>query len=282
MVALGSFVVILLLSLIVVRVATVALSMTGLATDVARFQARSAWTGTGFTTGEAEQVVNHPVRRRILSWLMVARGAGLVSAASTLVLSFADVGQSEEPTRGLVRFLVLLVVLLAFWLFARSSLVDRWMRRVIEKAISVATDLETRDYSSLLRLAGGFDVSELKVDPGDWLEGRTLEDLSLAQEGVLVLGVTREDGSYVGSPAGGVRVRAGDVLTLYARREKVKELDRRVAGWDGEEAHARSRREELERREALAREESSGEDAGEPGEFAEEQAEGVGERDREG
>jgi hypothetical protein len=50
------------LSLIITRIATTALSLTGLSWEAARFQARSAFTGTGFTTTEAERVVDHPVR----------------------------------------------------------------------------------------------------------------------------------------------------------------------------------------------------------------------------
>lgn len=52
------------------RVATIALVGTGMATDVASFQARSALMGVGYTTTEAEDVINHPVRRRIILWLM--------------------------------------------------------------------------------------------------------------------------------------------------------------------------------------------------------------------
>ncbi len=54
------------LSLVVARVAAKALILTGLDEGVAHFQARSAMTGTGFTTEESESVVNHPIRRRIL------------------------------------------------------------------------------------------------------------------------------------------------------------------------------------------------------------------------
>ena len=35
---------------------------TGTSSELARFQARSAFTGVGFTTSEAESVVLHPVR----------------------------------------------------------------------------------------------------------------------------------------------------------------------------------------------------------------------------
>lgn len=64
------------LSLVVTRLATTALHLTGLSWEAANFQARSAFTGTGFTTAEAEKVTGHPVRRRIITWLMIARSAG--------------------------------------------------------------------------------------------------------------------------------------------------------------------------------------------------------------
>ena len=61
-----AFLTVLGLSLFITRLATIALTYTGLSREAARFQARSAFTGTGFTTSEAERVVDHPVRRRII------------------------------------------------------------------------------------------------------------------------------------------------------------------------------------------------------------------------
>jgi hypothetical protein len=52
------------LSIFIVRVASVALRHTGLEEGTAKFQALSAISSTGFTTKEAEMVVNYPVRRR--------------------------------------------------------------------------------------------------------------------------------------------------------------------------------------------------------------------------
>lgn len=53
-----AFLTVLSLSLIITKLATVALTMTGLSPDIARFQARSAFTGTGFTSSETEKVVD--------------------------------------------------------------------------------------------------------------------------------------------------------------------------------------------------------------------------------
>ena len=71
-----------------VRIAAVAMRLTGLPQDVARCQSISALTGTGFTTSEAEMIVNYPLRRRILVALMVIGNLGLASVAATFIVSF--------------------------------------------------------------------------------------------------------------------------------------------------------------------------------------------------
>ncbi len=75
-----SILIVLVISLLVVRVATVALTLTGMSQQMAKFQARSAFTGAGFTTSESENVVGHPVRRRIIMLLMLVGNAGIVTA----------------------------------------------------------------------------------------------------------------------------------------------------------------------------------------------------------
>ena len=52
------------LSALITKVAAIALVHTGLSTESAKFQARSAYTGAGFTTSESESITNHPVRRK--------------------------------------------------------------------------------------------------------------------------------------------------------------------------------------------------------------------------
>jgi NhaP-type Na+/H+ and K+/H+ antiporter len=231
MVAVGSLILVLLLSLIVVRISAEALILTGMSRQAALFQARSAWTGTGFTTAEAEQAVNHPVRRQIISTLMFLRSVGLVTAASTLMLSFVSVEQRGE---GALRLLVLTGGLAVVWYVAQSRWISVWMSRVIARALKRYTDLDTRDYAGLLHLAGEYAVMELKVQEGSWLAGHPLQDLRLPEEGVLVLGITHPEGRYEGAPRGGTAVRAGDTLVLYGRSSELAELGRRRAGREGE------------------------------------------------
>lgn len=79
MVAIAAVLTIVTISVLVTRVAATALETTGVSAELAHFQARSAFTGVGFTTSEAEAVVDHPVRRRIMLVLMLTGNAGLVS-----------------------------------------------------------------------------------------------------------------------------------------------------------------------------------------------------------
>ena len=235
MVALVSVLVIVLLSLLITRVATVALSLTGMSRESARFQARSALTGVGFTTSEAEDVVNHPVRRRIVGGLMLIGSAGLVTAVGSLILSFGGAPSEQR----LVRASVLLVGLAVLWLLSRSAWVDRRLSALIGRVLRWQ-GFHVRDFARLLALQADWAVGELVVEPEDWIAGRTLGEVKLRGERIEVLGIHRADGDYVGVPRGEERVEPGDVLVLYSTEDRLEELDVRKRGRAGDAAHERN------------------------------------------
>lgn len=238
MLAVVSLLVVLVVSLLVVRVATVALTLTGLSQPLARFQARSAFTGAGFTTNESEKVVQHPVRRRIIMLLMLLGNAGIVTAITSLILSFVGTAGSQSSAGATwFRIAFLIVGLTALWLFAHSRWVDDRMSRLIAWALGRWTDLEVRDYAGLLHLTGNYVVAELTVQPDDWLAEQPLQDLKLSDEGVLVLGVERSGGKYIGAPRGDTVLNIDDTVLLYGRRDVVANLDERRRGASGNWEH---------------------------------------------
>jgi len=234
MIAVGTVLVVAVISLLITRVATVAFVLTGMSQEAARFQARSALTGTGFTTTESESVVGHPVRRRIVMALMLLGGAGIVTTLATLVIGFANTTRGEAY----LRLGILLGALTLLVLVSRTRWFNRALSPLVMRLVGRYTDLEARDYAQLLHLGGRWSVGEVAVREGDWLAGRRLAELDLRAEGVAVLGIERPDGRYIGAPGFDTRVEAGEILLLYGQQERLNELDQRPAGADGDRAHA--------------------------------------------
>jgi TrkA-C domain len=231
--ALVTVLIVILVSLLLTRIATIALVLTGMSRESARFQARSALTGVGFTTAEAESVVDHPVRRRIAMTLMLIGSAGIVTAAASLFLSFSGATGGQR----LERLLILLGGLLLLLLLARSKAFDRAMSVVIGRLLR-ARGLDVRDYATLLDLEGDYAVNELTVEPEDWISGRTLGEVRLRDEGIVVLGIHRAGGGFVGVPHKHTRIEPGDTLVLYGLARRLHELDERPSGAAGDQAHA--------------------------------------------
>ena len=229
------FLLALTLSLIVIRVFTMALMLTGLSREAARFQAHSAFTGVGFTTGESENIMAHPVRRHLTLALMMLGNIGMATVIATLTAVLLSRKTSEHWG---ISLLVLAAGAFVLWLLYTNRWIERQLNKPIGFALSRFSHLEVRDYVSLLNLAKGFAVYELLVDNHDWVTGKTLIELGLAREGILVLAIRRQSGAYIGSPSGNSRICAGDLLVIYGTLEHMRELDSRKAGAAGDKAHA--------------------------------------------
>lgn len=232
--ALVSFLLVITLSLIIERVATVALTLTGLSRDAAKFQARSALTGTGFTTLEAEQVLTHPARRRIIMLLMASRNFEIITGVSTLVLTFVSAGSSNEQV---IRGLWLCTGLVVLAIAGSNKWVDRHLSRLIVWMLRHWTTLDVRDYTTLLGLAVGYTVQESRVTRHSWMANKRLDELNLPDEGVTVLAIQRAGGSFVGAPRHDMVIHPRDTLILYGREERLAEIGGRQSGLRGDQAH---------------------------------------------
>lgn len=224
MISILSLLLVLTLSILVTRIATVALTFTGLSRESAKFQARSAFTGVGFTTNESEKVVNHPIRRRILLLLMMLGNAGVITAVSSLIISFVNTKQASSLTLNVV---LLISGVLIIWSLANSKWVDRRLSNLIARVLKKYTRLNVQDYSKLLHLAGEYQIAELHVGKNDWIVNKKLNELKLRDEGIIVIGVNRENGDYIGVPDGQTDVRHGDILITYGRAQVIENLDQR-------------------------------------------------------
>ncbi len=223
MIALTGLLFLITLFVLFSKVAAVALETTGMARESAQFQSRSALMGVGYTTAEAEDITNHPVRRRIVLFLMTFGNAGVITGIGSFLLTFIDTEATQ--TAGRLAFLMAGTVLVL--VAAHLSIVDRLIGWATRAALGRYTTLDVRDYAALLRFDDEYAITELHARSGEWMVGRPLADLHLTREGVVILGINRSDGEFFGTPTGETIIDDGDEVLAYGRIEVLAELCQR-------------------------------------------------------
>lgn len=210
MIAALSLLVIFAISFCFVRIASVALRLTGLPEQNARFQAMSALTGTGYTTTEAEMVVNYPIRRKIISWLMVFGNLGIVTVLSTLTISF--VRTDADMNSILVQLALMIGMTIVFFAVMLNPKVDRLFCGLIGFLLEKFTFLGTRQYRRLLQFGNELSISEHQFFSSESLSPEKV----VADFGSLsVLAVKRKAGSTEVFSLEMGSINPGDSLILF-------------------------------------------------------------------
>jgi hypothetical protein len=207
---------------LILRVGTAALIVTGVSREVAAFQVRSAFFGVGFTTSEAEMIVNHPFRRKLIQVLMLFGSIGITGLIGSAVVTLA---RSEGSV--LVPIVVLASGLVLLWALASWRPLDRLVVRFFERLLRRWTTIDSRDYRALMRLSADYSVRQFDVHAGGRLDGQTIADLLPRARNVVLLGIERADGTYLGAPDPEEVLHGGDTLTAYGRNEVLEALSAR-------------------------------------------------------
>lgn len=217
--------VIVFISLLIVRIGTNALVLTGMSLSAARFQAASAFFGVGFTTAEAEMVVGHHVRRRIILHLIIAGNIGLTSALATLIVTFVNRG--DEGASGLLAIIgIVLLTIVVLYVLASTSFIRKPIDAVMRYSLERAGVVRAMDYETLLNVQNGFCVSDFKITADHPFAGKALHESRPNDQGIVILGITKDDGSFVGTPNKNQVLQQGDTVMVYGSEEAVDKMAR--------------------------------------------------------
>jgi hypothetical protein len=224
-------VLVLAISMTCVKIGSAALRMTGLDQETASFQALSAFTGTGFTTREAETITKDRRRRRIAKTLMISGNVGLAVSLVALfqvaqgdpLERFDQDYESQAKFRAGVLFIVAVIGLIFLYNLAFGKRLNRWLTRFIERRLERSTDLAMPHFEHVLRLGRGYGISEIHIREGHPAMGKTLLDLGWGPKGVLVLAIERGS-ELVSGPTAATEILEGDEIVCYGPTEKIRRI----------------------------------------------------------
>jgi TrkA-C domain len=220
MIPIITLLVVLFLSLLTTRIATLALMHTGIAKQVARFQARSALSTCGFTTSEAERIMNHPVRRKIIMILMLLGNVGMITVLSSLIMTFIHLDADSIP--GYIKMLILFGGLLFLWALSANKWVERKLAGVIDFFLDRYTKLKMGNLHHLLHHYDDHKIVELSLNSKSSLIGQLFKENLIKAQGVLVLGIRRGDGTYIGFPNDDFKFMENDLITVYGVKKDIE------------------------------------------------------------
>ncbi len=198
------------------EIASVALSITGLAHDKARFQALSALTGTGFTTRDSELIVSHRQRRAIVMGLMIIGNIGIILILSNIIVS-------KTTVYLFVKLGILFTLLFFLYKITSYKGLMRKLKSKIEDKLLASSVFEKRAIEEILNLAQGYGVVELNLKENFPYIGHTLAESPLRDKDILVLAIKR-DQTTIPAPKGQRKMQIDDTLICYGKLASMKEL----------------------------------------------------------
>jgi len=208
------------ISFLIVRAGAIALMMTGVDRPKAVFQALSAFTGTGFTTREAETVVNNPLRRKIIGILMILGNAGIVAVIISATSSVVTSKGYELP----IHFILFLIGIFLIYRIGKSrGFVQKWESFIQRKLVRIPA-FEEEDAEDILHFLEGYGLIKKTVGKDSQLIDVLLAEWKFRSQDVIILGIERGKKWLPIPSKHHERVQEGDKLVLYGNLKSLREI----------------------------------------------------------
>jgi hypothetical protein len=228
------FILTLIVSFIVVRIGAIAFQLTGLEWSLAKFQALSCFSGTGFTTKEAELVTGNRQRRKIASVLIILGNAGLVIMIATLAGSLVPqetilsrLSESFLPfdiPPDLVKWVNLAIIIIVVYVIYRIFTYEKFVRKmtnILRKKIIKKEIFQRVSFEELLLATGGYGISRIVVSSGSPVLNKTLAKSGLREQDIMVLATVR-GAETIPNPSASMKILLGDELICFGKLENIR------------------------------------------------------------
>lgn len=200
---------------LVIEISVVLFNFTGMKTKVSRFQVISMLTGTGFTTDESKVIIDHPVRRKIASFLILFGAFSLAVIISSISTILSDDLRIKELAFICAGLILIIGVLYTPWVRKRAT-------NKLEDEMEQHYQMYERPIKDVLYLNEDDLVTDLVIREDSRLIGKQIEEIISKEDDISILFIKRGK-VQIRRELYDSEIREGDEVFLYGNKHEIEE-----------------------------------------------------------
>jgi len=222
----------------VIEINTVLFTLTGLKKQIARFQVISMLTGTGFTTGESELIIEHPLRRRLGAFLILfgAFSLAVIISAITNILSEGFFAMEIAYVAG---------ALFLFLFILKTDMVSTRISKFFRYELKKNYELKDLPIKEVLLSNDQDYFTEFPLHNSSTLIGEKLKEKLSSDSDVNILLIKRGE-TIIRNNRLNTELQVGDYVVLFGDKDAVRKIFKEEL-----EAHESKEMKEIDQRNML-------------------------------
>lgn len=199
----------------VIEISVMLFHFTGLKTKISRFQVISMLTATGFTTDESKIIIDHPIRRKIASFLILFGAFSLAVIISSISNILSDDLRLKELS-------IICGVLFAILAILKLPLTRKKLTRSFKRELENEFQIYERPLKDVLYLDSEDFVTEMDITQHSKLVGKRISDILDGEEDIRILFIKRGE-VWIRKDLFSCTLNQGDQVLLYGNKKEIEE-----------------------------------------------------------
>lgn len=199
----------------VIEISVMLFHFTGLKTKISRFQVISMLTATGFTTDESKIIIDHPIRRKIASFLILFGAFSL----AVIISSISNILSDDLRLKELSIICGVLFVILAI---LKLPLTRKKLTRSFKRELENEFQIYERPLKDVLYLDSEDFVTEMDITEHSKLVGKRISDILDEEEDIRILFIKRGE-VWIRKDLFSCTLNQGDQVLLYGNKKEIEE-----------------------------------------------------------
>ena len=198
----------------VIEISVILFNLTGLEASVSRYQVISMLTNTGFTTDEAQLIIDHPVRRRLSMFLILfgAFSLAVVISSITNILS-GDLRLKE--------LMVINVILLVILMTGKTPFIRESLKKKLNSEMEKKLEISELPIKDALYLDEDDLVTDVVIEKNSKFVGIKAADLVERDEDISILFIKRGKVN-IRNKLDEEKIQEGDQLFIYGNQKEIE------------------------------------------------------------